>query len=403
MKINSCTGGNQASTSSPCPGSSKKMLMNCPPEVRQMIFKEYFDSTRLTFGYRQINYQFRKVLPTHNALAILSVCRLINQEAGDLWMSRVLLNFEDGKSLLDKLSSLPEATLGAIRHIRTRMINEELQAPDGMREQFVHDLHLLPDLNLNRLQIVSPWGFENLKYFGCPDISRFITTNFPCKELCLITPNSPFHKADTWTPAEVSTAFSAQINSWATGLEEKGDAAPRLTISVIQSTEPNSNRTVNVFNDSARQVLEETVVSTGAMESKIVDPDTSMTGTDEKTVAEISDSEAGSDQDKLRTWLGDVRDEYLLGRENDDLENMTTGDLFPWPHEMRPAYVIIDKYNDVDDIIWPGKNADQFDMEKGQASGLESLFEETLITQHVHVMRKERADDLCSLAVNGYQ
>ncbi|KAB8302062.1 hypothetical protein EYC80_005513 [Monilinia laxa] len=359
------------------------MLMNFPPEVRQMIFKEYFNSTRLTFGYRQINYQFRKVLPTRNALAILSVCRLINQEAGDLWMSRVLLNFEDGMSLLDKLSSLPETTLGSIRHIRTRMINEEPVAPDGMREQFVHDLHLLPGLNLERLQIVSPWGLKNLKYFGCPDVSRFITTGFPCKELCLLTPNSPFHEAETWTPAEVSTAFGAQINSWATDVEEKGDAAPRLTISVIQSAEPNSNRTGNVFDESAQQVLEETVVSTVAMESKAVEfgkslhptaetlvifknlpaipisPDTSMTGTDEDTVAEIPDSETGSDEDKPRTWLGDVRDEYLLGRENDDLENMTTGDLFPWPHEMRPAYVIIDKHNDVDDIIWPGKNADQ--------------------------------------------
>ncbi|KAA8577208.1 hypothetical protein EYC84_007200 [Monilinia fructicola] len=383
MNSYSCTSGNQALTSSPRPGSSKCILISIPAEIRQMILKELFSSTRLTFGYRQINYMFRKVLPTRNALAILRVCRQINQEADVLWMSRVLFNFEDGMSLLDKLSSLPETTLGAIRHIRTRMMNDEPEAPDGMQEQFVHDLHLLPGLNLRRLQIVSPWGFGNLKYFGCPDVSRFITSAFPCKELCLITPKSPFHEEETWTPAAVSTAFGAKINSWAADLEEKGDAAPRLTISVIQSTEPDSKRTGTVFNDSARQVLEETAVSPDAIESKTVEfgknlnptaetlvifksfpriplsPDTNMTGMDEETVAEIPDSEAGSDEHKPRTWLGDVRDEYLVDRENDDLENMTTGDLFPWPHELRPSYVIIDKYNNVDDIIWPGKNADQ--------------------------------------------
>lgn len=103
MNSYSCTSVNQALTSSPRPGSSKCILISIPAEIRQMILKELFSSTRLTFGYRQINYMFRKVLPTRNALAILRVCRQINQEADVLWMSRVLFNFEDGMSLLDKV------------------------------------------------------------------------------------------------------------------------------------------------------------------------------------------------------------------------------------------------------------------------------------------------------------
>ncbi|KAI9644042.1 hypothetical protein NHQ30_007394 [Ciborinia camelliae] len=348
---------------------SRHTLMNCPPEVRQIIFKDLFDSTRLTFGYRQINYQYRKVLPSPTALAILRVCRQVYNEANGLWLSRVLFNFEDGMTLLDKLSSLPITTLGSIRHVRTRMLMDEPSVPGEIQEELVHGLQVLPGLNLDTLSIVSPWGFDRSEYFGCPDINRFLKDRFPCKELHLITPGSPFHTTASSFPGEASVAFGTHISLWASDLAQAGHAAPRVKIAVIQSTEHDSDRTGTVYNHSARQVLEETTVSRKAMKRKLVEfgktlhptaetliifkdvsaPPTTMTGTNE--VEDIY-----WDRPVQRNWRGDVREEYLLDREEDDKENMTTGDLFPWPHEMRPAYVIFDKYTNINDIIWPGKN-----------------------------------------------
>ncbi|ESZ96293.1 hypothetical protein SBOR_3348 [Sclerotinia borealis F-4128] len=381
----SLTRSNQASTSILRQPSNKHTLMKFPAEIRQMIFKHLFDSTRLTFGYRQIKYGFRKVLPSRNALAILRVCRQIYQEADHLWLSRVLFNFEDGMTLIDKLSSLPISTLEQIRHVRTRMLQDEPEIPAGITEELAHGLRLLPGLKLDTLSLVSPWRLNRSDYFGSPDINRFLRTKFPCKELHLITPGSPFHETDKWTHEQASGAFEDKIDAWANTLTEAGDAAPQVTIAVFQSTELNSDLTGTVYNDSARQVLEETVISPAAIKSKLVKfgktlhstaetlvifkdvsasptiPDAVMTEVDEVSVVEIADSEADGDEDELitRTWVGDVRDEYLFGRENDDLENMTTGELFSWPHEMRAAYIIFDKYKNVDDVIWPGKNLDQ--------------------------------------------
>lgn len=325
-----------------------------------MIFKHLFDSTRLTFGTRQINHFFRNVIPARNALAILRVCHQIYDEAGDLWISRVLFNFEDGMTLMDKLSSIPYETLIRIRHVRTRMLDNEPGAPDGMEEPVVHGLQMLRGLKLDRLSLVAPWGLTD--YSKCDDFARFTDEGFPCKELCMITPTSPFHHENGSTPAEVTQALQDFMTFAADCLQNSYNPNIQVTVAVIQSMEPYSAQTCTVYDNSALTVLEETPISTTTSL-----PDMVASGNFGKTLKHnvetmvvFKPNMMNSDSyNTTRGWYGDLREEYLLGREEDDILNMTTGDLFPWPHQIKPRYVILDQYNNIDDIIWPGKHADQ--------------------------------------------
>lgn len=78
-----------------------------------MVYKHLFNGTRVTFGYRRVGDEYRKVLPSRNALAILRVCRQTYKDAEDLWISRILFSFEDNMTLLDKvcLEYIPVAVL----------------------------------------------------------------------------------------------------------------------------------------------------------------------------------------------------------------------------------------------------------------------------------------------------
>ena len=57
--------------------------------------------------------------PALNFLAILHVCRQINQEARPLWLGEILFSFEHIEDLLDKFSTLPSSILSQIRNVRT--------------------------------------------------------------------------------------------------------------------------------------------------------------------------------------------------------------------------------------------------------------------------------------------
>jgi hypothetical protein len=57
------------------------------------------------------------VVPRVNSLALLSTNYQIYDEAEDVWAKRVLFNFENGVSMMDKLSALHPATLSKIRDV----------------------------------------------------------------------------------------------------------------------------------------------------------------------------------------------------------------------------------------------------------------------------------------------
>ncbi|KAF7878804.1 hypothetical protein EAF04_000007 [Stromatinia cepivora] len=353
--------------------SNPALLRKLPRELRDMVYGHLFDSTRLTFGHRQINFQYRKILPSRNALAILRVCRQLNEEAGEIWLRRVLFDFEDTMTLLDKFSQLPIANLKQIRHIRIRMMGDEPSLPDSINDEHQwRGLQVLEGLQLDRLTVVPSWG---TKYNGCEDIKRFMISSFPCKELVYFTPRSVFHETDQTTSAEASMLLTERINDMANDLQSRGDFGTGLTMTILQSSEPGSKSTGTVFKDSAVEVLTETAISRDPAPAKMIACGKALKPNVEilvifkpaATTSTLPDASIEGvwktvDEKKVRkTWRDDYRDEYIRDAQEQqpDMENITTGELFPWPYDMRKRYTIIDQYKNVDDIIWPGKNHDQ--------------------------------------------
>ncbi|TGO20389.1 hypothetical protein BPAE_0300g00060 [Botrytis paeoniae] len=352
---------------------TESRLLNLPKELRDMTVEHLFDSTRLTFGHRQISCEYRKVLPARNALAILRVCKQMCQETSNIWISRVLFDFEDTFPLLDKFSLLPISTISQIRNVRIRMKGEEPEAPETVEgEKQLYGLQVLQGLQLDRLTVVPGWGDS---YTGCEDIARFITTSFPCKELCYHTPTSCFHENNESTSADATDFLTRRINTMADQILDRDRYGTPLTIQILQSSEPNTQRTGAVFKDSANKVLEEIPISKDIDQAtmiacgKALDPNaetlvifkptaTSSTIPDEafqglfKTVDDVQ---------VRKTWRNDFRDHYVREAEENkpDMGKITTGELYPWPFEMRKTHTIFDRYENVNDVIWPGKNVDQ--------------------------------------------
>lgn len=352
---------------------TESCLLNLPKELRDMIVEHLFDSTRLTFGHRQISSEYRRVLPARNALAILRVCKQMYQETNNIWISRVLFDFEDTFPLLDKFSLLPISTISQIRNVRIRMKGEEPEAPETVEdEEQLHGLQILQGLQLDRLTVVPGWGES---YTGCADIARFITTSFPCKELCYHTPTSCFHENNESTSADATDFLTHRINTMADQILGKDRYGTPLTIQILQSPEPSSQRTGAVFKDSAIRVLEETSVSKDVDPAKMVACGKALNPNAEtlvifKPVATSSTIPDEAHQGLFKTldgikvrktWRDDYRDHYVREAEENkpDMGNITTGELYPWPFEMRKTHTIIDRYEDVKDVIWPGKNVEQ--------------------------------------------
>ncbi|KAF7906884.1 hypothetical protein EAF00_001162 [Botryotinia globosa] len=352
---------------------TESRLLNLPKELRDMIVEHLFDSTRLTFGHRQISSEYRKVLPVRNALAILRVCKQMYQETSDIWISRVLFNFEDTFPLLDKFSLLPISTISRIRNVRIRMKGEEPEAPETVEgEEQLYGLQVLQGLQLDRLTVVPGWGHS---YTGCPDIARFITTSFPCKELCYHTPTSCFHENDKSTSADATDFLTHRINAMADQILDKDRHGTSLTIQILQSSEPSGQRTGDVFRDSAIRVLEETSISKDIDPAKMIACGKALDSNAETLVIFKPAKTSSTSPDEAlqglfktfdniqvrKTWRDDYRDHYVREAEENkpDMGNITTGELYPWPFEMRKTHTIIDSYRNVNDVIWPGKNVDQ--------------------------------------------
>lgn len=120
-----------------------------PPEIRLFIYGFVLASTRLTFGKRVMDNNntaraARVMRPRRHSLALLHVCRLIYREIRDLWPSRVLFNFEDPRTLLDKLAPLPSATVARIRRLRvwarSLWFRTDLQPEEGGVDALVNNL-----------------------------------------------------------------------------------------------------------------------------------------------------------------------------------------------------------------------------------------------------------------------
>ncbi|EUC33693.1 hypothetical protein COCCADRAFT_26052 [Bipolaris zeicola 26-R-13] len=139
------------------PGTNdSSRLLQLPRELRDEIWELVFNSTRLTFGLQYTpRYGERYLKPAPHSLALLRVCRQINAETRDIWMQRVLFNFEDPQTMLNRLSDLPESTVSRIRHVRLigSPMMRYLKGFDDLMYRHESIFQLLPTLRLDCLTI----------------------------------------------------------------------------------------------------------------------------------------------------------------------------------------------------------------------------------------------------------
>lgn len=144
-------------------------------------------STRISFGRRgKDNF----IVPRPHALAILHVCRQMYHETASLWLSRILFNFEDISTLLNKLTAPPPEILPQIRNIR--IAGRALYLAPGTfvhrREYYSHAwaLKFLPELSLDRLTVLGVKdGRENYNV-----LDDLVKHSHGWRELYFITPDS---------------------------------------------------------------------------------------------------------------------------------------------------------------------------------------------------------------------
>ncbi|CAO2648572.1 Nn.00g078390.m01.CDS01 [Neocucurbitaria sp. VM-36] len=133
-------------------------LLQLPRELRDEIFALVFNSTRLTFGLRYTpRHGERFITPAPHSLALLRTCRQIHGETHDVWIGRVLFNFEDPQTMLNRLSELPESTVSKIRHLRLAgfPMMRYLKGFDDLMYRHDSVFQLLPALRLDCLTILA--------------------------------------------------------------------------------------------------------------------------------------------------------------------------------------------------------------------------------------------------------
>ncbi|KAL1964305.1 hypothetical protein VTN77DRAFT_7125 [Rasamsonia byssochlamydoides] len=177
-------------TAAPTPAEISPFL-SLPAELRLVIYDFLFGSTRLTFGKRLADnsIHMHRKKPRRHSLAILYACRLIYQEAGDLWLGRVLFNFDDPCTLLDKLTPLPKSTVSQIRHLRIWAESLFIQTPEADG----NDLH--------------PGHFGSIVIYGPVAILKLL----PALRLDTLTVFSSLNDRTTW---HVITRLVAKGNGW---------------------------------------------------------------------------------------------------------------------------------------------------------------------------------------------
>lgn len=133
-------------------------LLMLPWELRDEIWTIFFNSTRLSFGLRYTpRHGERLVRPAPNSLAILRVCQQIYEETYDMWIQRVLFNFEDPQTMLNRLSELPDHTVAKIRHLRLcgSPMMRYLKGFDDLMYRQESIFHLVPALRLDCLTVLA--------------------------------------------------------------------------------------------------------------------------------------------------------------------------------------------------------------------------------------------------------
>jgi len=203
--------------------------------------------------------------PAANSLAILRSCRRVNEEAKDLWLGKVLFNFENTEYLMDKLSALPGKTLSAIRRVRTGGRPFSLTPPgdeDDVYYRAPYVLKLLPGLRLDSLTVLG----NSVPEVAYQTIEFFINYGHGWKELRFITHSSAvlaFKEIDDFLGPPLYQR-EPQPRAWNEAVLRRDGRDSGACVTIYRSTRLDSG---SVLNPSTRQPFNQNVTSPEALQN----------------------------------------------------------------------------------------------------------------------------------------
>ena len=338
-------------------------LLQLPGELRNQIYNYLFASTRLTFGKRRTSRMTCKTMrPALNSLAILRVCRQINQEAGSLWLGEILFNFEQVEDLLDKFSTLPSSTLSQIRNVRTGGRPLVLQ-PIGDHDEVYYRLawalkQLLPVMSLDNLTVLE----SSSGVIAYDTLGGLIKHGNGWRELHFITANSRmlgFAKAGMFMTDPYRR--KPQPSTWNDILLRRDGANSGASVTVYRSTQSYSPGTV--LDPRTRQIFEQKVPSPKDLETFGVAEDKQLLAEDEigKELLVVvkrghganimeQDTPPYNSADGIRQWphgitWAEIRRQCIDYMDDDDDDDDC---FYAESHENDE----VDDYTKVDDFVW---------------------------------------------------
>ncbi|KKA23931.1 hypothetical protein T310_2023 [Rasamsonia emersonii CBS 393.64] len=349
-----------------------------PAEIRLFIYDFVFASTRLTFGKRVMDntntaHAARIKRPRSNSLALLRVCRLIYRETRDLWLNLVLFNFEDPRTLLDKLTPLSAATVSKIRRLRvwaeSLWFQTDLQPEEGGIEALIQNLEqgggtearaVLSYSLAAILKLVPALRLDVLTVFCSSDdrtawqtLTALVKKGNGWRQLNFVTPNSAplmwalIHQREE--PDEEGDRYRIGLPiTWEEHLYRRdGGEKSGASVTIYRRTTPDTTTTTadattttpSILCPEARQlfneddILELLVVVKRGRNANIAEPETL----------------SAVDLDDIRAWSQgmdwtEIRERALSMSESDDAGEWDVDD---------DVDVEEDSYEDVEEFEWP--------------------------------------------------
>ncbi|KAK7755205.1 hypothetical protein SLS62_002710 [Diatrype stigma] len=355
-----------------CEQQSSLFFQRLPPEVRDLVYSYYFHSTRLSHGAIPFSWGRRILVKTApNSLALLRTCRRTRAEVGDIWLGQVLFNFEDCRTMLDKLTALPEDTLSKIRHLRVR---GDALLPSWPGHDY--NLHyyrlasafkLLPGLQLDTLTVLRGCCSDAVSY---DTLSALIAEGDGWKELRYISHNSTllgFASApDTISPLAPKNDYvrKPQPEHWRSVLLQRDGAASKPSVEIYRSTK--DREVGSVIQRDSQVRYEQKTTESADKDSFAAEEDGSLC-TEGESFKELLIVARRGDRVDYRekegspfihrdirqdipgmTWQ-EIKDNYIDVPRGSEEGDYPKGELDP---EVKGQLPEVDQYHDVDEYIW---------------------------------------------------
>ncbi|KAK4206272.1 hypothetical protein QBC37DRAFT_244445, partial [Rhypophila decipiens] len=131
-------------------------LSRTPQEIRDLIYNHVFATTNNCFGKGSFD-EIESSSLSPNALALLRICRQINQEIRKSWIRQVCFFFRGVDTMHLKLAHVPESLVSQIRYMCVR----EKQVAPFLRASSPSICDALAAIPALRLDLLFVLGFFN--------------------------------------------------------------------------------------------------------------------------------------------------------------------------------------------------------------------------------------------------